>query len=468
MSPVSRQAKLVHILGYVDRQRELVSSEDESDESQSTVIEEASMMVMNKGGRLVPANSESHINNNMEQSMSPLSAPQRRRESKQLYTSQRSVPDALDPCLALPRALPRKMHSSSDLNLYKDSVYFGADIENKFDYSYGTKRHAQVYDSAPIPDWHQDRLQFQRSPRRLNAYARPIVFRAQTEEEFNLKRRPLMRQPTAQSMERSNKPGRLGGFSSFLNKKRGQSLRRQGSHHTLQMKNYFEDSDSTHSKEQLPLQSISYKSGRLWKATFMSASGESSESQSDDVKPRSTVKQMFLDVFKKSSNKPGPEAASGNSREEELHPDFEFESYEDQERELFNLWSPPQVIEAQDDDEEEESSSSDQSPQTIQSPWTPDSPPSSSTTLRNSASFNRLFPYLDDCSKAEESASYEADNEKNAQPSDQLVPIANLIRELATFGLDYVNRNPCSSQRIIQHEQTNDYQGAGNYEVAAM
>ncbi|KAF9353688.1 hypothetical protein BGX26_008551 [Mortierella sp. AD094] len=452
MSPVSRQAKLVHLIGYVDRQRELVSSEDETDEPQQPVVEKASLMIMTKSGRLIPASADvTHASANIPQpisknsmgpTVSPLSAPQRRYESKQLYSSQRSVPDALDPCLALPRALPRKMNSSSDLSLYRDTIYNGA-IEND-------------YESMPIQDWRQDQ-----SPRRFNAFDRPIVFRSQTEDDFELHRRPLMRQPTVQSMDRSIKPGRLGGFSSFLTKGGRQRLRRQGSHHTLQRKS-FDDCDSVEDRSHL--HSISYKSGRALKPAKMSSSGDS-ETQSDDpIKPRSTVKRMFLDVFKKSSSKPGPEAASGSYREEQLHPEFLHESYDKQERQLFNLWSPPHVVAADDDDEEEESSSSDQSPRTIQSPWTPDSP-SSSATLRHSASFNRLFPYLDDCSKAEEAAGYEGDNQKALEPSDQLVPIANLIRELAAFGLDYVNHNPCSNQRT---EQANDFQSAGNYVVAAM
>ncbi|KAF9167829.1 hypothetical protein BGX21_011521 [Mortierella sp. AD011] len=388
MSPVSRQAKLVHLIGYVDRQRELLSSEDETDEPQQPVVE------------------------------------------RQHELKQRSVPDALDPCLALPRALPRKMISSSNLSLYRDTFYNDADIGNDF---------------MPL------------SQRRLITFDRPIVFRAQVEDDFELQRRPLMRQPTVQSMDRSIKPGRLGGFSSFLTKGRRQHLRHQGSYHTLQRKS-FDDCDT---EDRSRFHVISYKSGRVLKPAKMSSSGDS-ETQSDDlIKPRSTVKQMFLDVFKKSSGKPGPEAATGSYREEQLHPEFLQESYDKQERQLFNLWSPPHVVAADDDDdEEEESSSSDQSPRTIQTPWTPDSP-SSSTTLRHSASFNRLFPYLDDCSKVED----EGDNQKTLEPSDQLVPISNLIRELAAFGLDYVNHNSCSNQRT---EQANDFQSAGNYVVAAM
>ncbi|KAF9108498.1 hypothetical protein BGX27_008330 [Mortierella sp. AM989] len=459
MSPVSRQAKLVHLIGYVDRQRELVSSEDEAEQE---AVEKTSKMTLTKSGRLVPVTAELII--------SPLSAPQRQQESRQFYTLQRTVPDALDPCLALPRALPRR---SSEENPYRDSVYNGIDVESEYqcprdsiyDYSYGSKEHALVYESSSIQDWRQDLSQVQRPPRRFNAFARPTVFRSQTTEEFDLQKWPLVRRPTVESMERSSKPGRLGGFSSFLTKGRRQRLRRRGSHPALERKNDFEDSDSVASKDQGQFHTIAYKSGRALKVTMMGSSGDSEETQSEDlIKPRSTVKQMFLDVFKKSSGKPGPEAASAATREEQLHPEFQFESYEKQERQLFSLWSPPHV---ELEDDEDETSSSDQSPRTLQSPWTPGTP-SSSTTLRHSASFNRLFPYLDDCSKAEEAAGYEGNAQKSMQPSDQLVPIAALIRELTTFGLDYVNHNPCSSQRMMEHEQTTDFQSAGNYVVAAM
>ncbi|KAF9439241.1 hypothetical protein BGZ76_007442 [Entomortierella beljakovae] len=412
MSPVSRQAKLVHILGYVDRQRELVSSDD--DEYQPAKIEKASMMIMTKTGQLVPAKTDLKL--------STMNTSQ----TQQLYYSQQ-VPAALDPSFALPRALPRKMNSEQ--NLYG---CFDLDIESQTKSDYvAPKNRSRVYESMPIQDWRQTQ-----SPRRSNTFDRPIAFREMALDYCDLQSRPLLRQPTVSSMERSNKSGRLGGFTSFL----GRRHRRQASQHTLQRKNDFDDSDSAVSNDQNRFMGTPIG--------LRMTADDSSESLSEGaIKPRSTVKRMFLDVFKKSSNKPGPEAAASDFVDEELHPDF-------QERKLFNLWSPPTVVPIEDEDDEE-LSSGDLSPHTIQGS------PSSSATLRPSGSFSRLSPYMDDFNKDD---CEDDDNAKSREPSDQLVPIAALIRELSMFGLDYINHNPCSSQR----EQVNDFQSAGNCVVAAM
>ncbi|KAF9354528.1 hypothetical protein BGX34_010955 [Mortierella sp. NVP85] len=349
MSPVSRQARINHIIGYVDRQRELVSSDAEEEEIYRLMMEDASIL---RTGR----------------------ASYRRN----------SVPSALDPSLALPRALP------------KSEVFLESDLA-------ALDEHMKDFDSE--------------SPARRHTTDA-------CEPSSNYK----------------SKFAKLGAFA-FLNRRR-QAGRRGSFHMPTTTKSV--ESASIDSRDQVRFNSMTYRAGRaLGIAALRTASDES---QSDETKPKSTVKKMFMGAFRKASK-----ASSESTKNGQLHPEMSFALHEKQ---LFAMW--PQTADL--DEDFQESSSSDQSPNTLRNPWTPELTPLSK--LKNSPSFNRDLIGLDDD---------EEDNDSQTTlQSSQKIPIANLIRDLSTFGLDYI---PSHKLAPLEQEPTNDFENAGlrySCAVAAM
>ncbi|KAG0222749.1 hypothetical protein BGX31_008903 [Mortierella sp. GBA43] len=346
MSPVSRQAKITHIIGYVDRQRELVSSDPEEEEKYRLMLEKASIL-------------------------------------RTGVTSYRcnSVPSALDPYLALPRALPKGM---------KDDQEADYDYIEDFD-SESPNGIPPVFNIAPDQE-HATRIMS----------ARPMYFRRHTTTDDI-------------DIPRPGYKSRFGKLAfAFLNKGRLIGHRRHGSLPEPATKS--DESASIGSQEQIRcLQTAS------------------SESHSDETKPRGTVKQMFLGAFKKTSK-----ASSETTKDDQLYPEVTLPLHEKQ---LFALW--PQTADL--DEDFHESSSSDQSPNTVRNPWTPELTPLAK--LQNSSSFNRDLIGLDDGDE---------DNDSQTTLQSQKVPIANLIRDLSAFGLDYVSHGPYASHKLAPLESTND------------
>ncbi|KAG0358262.1 hypothetical protein BGZ54_010498 [Gamsiella multidivaricata] len=404
MSPVSRQAKLNNLLGYVDRQRELLSSEEETEDvadrmagignTQYQPVKASSTpqkLFKHTGKQFSEPIVSPSLNTFAQQQVSPVCPPRRQERNH-----------GLDPSMALPRALPRNMTSHRyDLSLYRDSA------ADDFDALGSPNGYSPDYDFAPYQGWRQggDRSAARRSftmvkPARYNIY-----------EDFEAQRRPLVRQLSGSSSEKVKKLGRLGAF---LTKGRRTNLRRNGSLNAPTTRS--EESGSTESRDRA-FQSLSYRTGRAFGTAALRT--DSSDSHSDDIKLRSSVKQMLRDVFKK-SNKPSHETAE-ISMEDGLLEELSFKA---QEQKLFTLW--PQVELDQD------SSSSDQSPYTAHNPWAPEPAPLSK--IHRSASFNHIlkFDFDNDDDEEESQATLQSAN---------LVPIAALIQELSMFGLDYVKPN---------------------------
>ncbi|KAF9902071.1 hypothetical protein BX616_002051 [Lobosporangium transversale] len=502
MSPVSRQAKLVHIIGYVDRQRELVSSEEPVHQAMKASATKSSRLVAARGagasapatvrggddemnsviydditpsGTITPMLTSTNIHAQLpiamrmrsqqikptthqhsqqlsikktpEKRMSePIVSPmgifayQQQQNQLQLRSPYRDASaGAMDPSMALPRALPRKLPTHSyDLS----SLYSPVDshFQNVDEYD------AQSLNS-PAQDWRQD-------PR-----LRPMYNRS-----------PLVRQDSSESMERAKKLGRLGNSFAFLSKSKLPQLRRKSSEGVKEenggpaIKHEYDNrSDSEASKDQSQsqsqsrLQSLTYRSGRAVKAAMAMAAmaagagagTDSSETQSEDIKPRGTVKQLFMDVFKKSSK--APQGASS--------PDAEPEN------QRFSLWSPNQQH-AVDIEDSLDSLSSDYSPHTtVQSP----EPTPSSTTLRPSGSFDRLYKYgFEEESDDDEGEDTEKKGKSGKPEGQDLMPIAALIRELSAFGLDYVHHQPYSSQQNTAATQMGQEQSIINIEGAGL
>ncbi|KAI1311949.1 hypothetical protein EDD11_003229 [Mortierella claussenii] len=588
MSPVSRQAKLVHILGYVDRQRELVSSADE--EIHHATVDKASRMTMTKNGRLIaairagadatalPATTSipstpatptaaspfAHLpiamrmstqqlkpsipqqlpkSTKEKQLSEPIVSPTLESFAQQQYhkvpkplpalpTSQRlkhyrDVSGAvLDPSLALPRALPPQLVAPRyDLGMYLDSAYPSPaeavdavfqqaassdkndDREDDEDSDDGYSPNDSVPAHKFLPS-HQDEYRQYYSPLRgSDVAAHPIMYkRHHTVKEFDVKRRPLIRQVSSGSMGRTYKKlGRLGTGFAFLSKGRRPNQRYNGS------LNGCEEEERSDFMDQGRFRFLTQRSAQAMKATLAATAGDSSETMSDEVemRPRGTVKQLFLDVFKKSSNKTAPvpvpvpvpaaalvsfpmeaaAAASRSSREELLCPELRYLSPEKREK-LLSIWPvhihqiQRRAIEVEEDFQD--SCSSDNSPRTAVQ--TPESAPSS-TTLRPSGSYDRLYTYggfgKDDETEEEQQEQNEEEGEeddflkmrmqKQGLDDKNLVPIASLIRELAAFGLDYVSHQPYSSQAkmMMADQQSIDLECAGlryghNHVVAAM
>ncbi|KAF9936386.1 hypothetical protein BGZ65_002442 [Modicella reniformis] len=368
MSPVSRQARINHIIGYVDRQRELVTA-DSDEEIYLAMLEKV-----------------------LEGSVAtlPLRTHQRRN----------SVPNALDPSLALPRALPK--NQVLDREFYRNSTFSAVDVQ-----------HIDNFDSeSPSPNEltpDQDRRQGHPATRITSA--RPVYFRRHTTTDDIDLERHLTRKPSAGSNYRS-KLAKLGALSFLRGRRAG--LRRSS---CPEPTTKSEESGSIDSRDQTRFNSLS-------------------------------VKQMFLDAFKKASK------ASSETTKEEQGIDFPIHQ-----KQLFALW--PQTADLEEDFHE--SSSSDQSPNTLRNPWTPELAPLAK--LRDSPAFNRDLignDFDDD------------DDSQTTLQSSEKIPIANLIRELTAFGLDYIS-HPTPMHKMITplgQEQPNDIESAGlrhsNCAVAAM
>ncbi|KAG0299419.1 hypothetical protein BGZ98_010073 [Dissophora globulifera] len=439
MSPVSRQAKLNNLIGFVDKQRELVSSEDDDEVHKATIEKSAKRITRSGPVVLVPNNDLAR-----EEGQPPRQLRSPYRPHRNSYRES-VIPDGLNPNLALPRALPRRFKPTRpDTELYRDSIYteegFGQDNQNVDEMHLGSSNSPNGVATTVRDDWRQDMqmrfLQQRTQEKRMNAV-----------DDFELHRRPLVRQPTTASMERVKKlGGRIGGLV-FPNKgRRGANLRRNNSFNapTTRSEESLDSADRT---------AFTYRSGRAMNAATTALGTSSSETQSEDmaiIKPKGTVKQLFMDVFRKSNRNMISTTKSDIDDEPQYQDETYFES-----KNKFAVWS--QAIELEDVSRESSGSGSGSeiSPFTARDPWTPET---TSKALRNSVSFNQMFNVdfrRDVEADFHDDIEDEGDNESEASlRSAQRMPIAALINSLAAFGLDYVSHNPyASQQRMVALEQ---------------
>lgn len=355
MSPLSRQAKISHIIGYVDKQRDLVSPDSEEEEIYRAILEKAFIL---RTGRV--------------------------------FDRCNSVPSALNPSLALPRALPKAL-KGDDLD---------ADYEHIEDFDSEAPNGYPVFDLAPGQE-----------PRAMSA--RPMFFRRHTttdDIDIHLSRRPSYKARLA----------KLGTLS-FLRGRQGHG--RHGSLNVPAITTKSDESGSINSRDRVRFSSMGVPALRT----------ASSGSQSDETKPRSTVKQMLLGAFKKASK-----ASSESTKDDQLYPEVGLPLHEKQ---LFAMWAETADL----DEDFHESSSSDQSPNTVRNPWTPELTPLAK--LQSPSSFNRDLIGMDDDDEDNDS--------QTTLQSSQKIPIANLIRDLSAFGLDYISNSPYNSHKLGQ-EPAND------------
>ncbi|KAG0065278.1 hypothetical protein BGZ89_008475 [Linnemannia elongata] len=395
-SPASREAKLRHILVYVDLQRELIALAEEEEHNSArlhphhqqhrTVREKKSATLSVKTNDLAHPNGEEegvfttvvesrnsrglwHNNNNTQPKRSDLaillhnstrheqphasSTPQQTHERQlqeqlQLFQPQQQnkhhqpsvspspIPlrhhdsaveslrqqrqhhqqqqerntrqtDALDPSLALPRALPR--HRMPE---YRDS-YLSADLDAEWqiiddvgpDSPTIPNSHYPAFEFAPGHNESRYALPFQTSSKSAE---RPIQYRRREEsaEEVALQRQPLQRQT---SFEKEKKAGRFGRFSLPGKSKRASTTHRRKE--SLPEMSKAAGGGEGAGEEGVQARSFSMLSKdkdkdnkdrvRFQEGTVAAVDGvESTLNQSASmVKRRSKVRQLLSEIFKK-------------------------------------------------------------------------------------------------------------------------------------------------------------------------
>ncbi|KAG0272091.1 hypothetical protein BGZ95_012171 [Linnemannia exigua] len=326
-SPASREAKLRHILVYVDLQRELIALAEEEEQHggrthhhrRSVREKKSATLHTNELARHPSEEEEGAISavkgNNSSRSLQQLqeeqqhkqcqlrhhdSAAESLRQQRQHHQQQQErntrQTDALDPSLALPRALPRSRIG------YRDSYISVADLDTEW----------QIIDnvgpdSPTIPNSHYPAFEFalghNESRHALPIQAsksgeRPIQYRRREDsaEDVAIQRQPLQRQT---SFEKEKKTGRFGRFSLPGRSKRA-STSHQRKESLPEMSSKTGGGGVTDEEVHARSYSISNKDRVRFQEGAAVLDVDSGMNQSASmVKRRSKVRQLLSDIFKK-------------------------------------------------------------------------------------------------------------------------------------------------------------------------
>ncbi|KAF8928608.1 hypothetical protein BGZ52_003127 [Haplosporangium bisporale] len=313
-SPPSREAKLKHILVYVDLQRELIALEEQvySETEKNNNVNNMNNM---SDRRTTPSPSSPDANTFATVRSSPLSPTLSLTKDKEKEKEQRSEmasihnliqnnttfhhyrqgphPNPLDPSLALPRALPRSM-SNQDRPLYRNMFLSDQDTSPP---------------SSPPP---QLRSRHAVSPSPIN-----ITFEPST--PFKHEIIPGARRtesPVAQSPSPSTPSEKKGRFSRFSFLGRSTSRAQNHKRHESVPATKTDPWCNAKERERAKFSSLTYRSGsRLaGSGSGMEVTGPMEDSrydhpqqqqrqpQQEQTTPKSKVKRLFQDIFKSSTS----------------------------------------------------------------------------------------------------------------------------------------------------------------------
>ncbi|KAG0217617.1 hypothetical protein BGX33_010014 [Mortierella sp. NVP41] len=514
-SPASREAKLRHILVYVDLQRELIALAEEEEHGgkvhnrhhQHRAVKEKKSAILSTNELEDPSGEESSaisptpIALRHQDSVAESLRQQRQHHQQQQERNTRQM-DALDPSLALPRALPR-----SRMPGYRDSYNSAADLDAEWqmvddvgpDSPTIPNSHYPVFEFAPGHNESRRALPIQAS----KSEERPIQYRRRegSAEDVEVQRQPLQRQT---SFEKEKKVGRFGRFSLP-----GRSKRTSTSH--LRKESLPEmskagrtqaaaEEDGAHARSY----SLPNKDRVRFQEGAAAADVESTMNPSASmVKRRSKVRQLLNDIFKKTHKQqrhsqvisvptavrrayPGsghgilvsasiitpqdlpPRAGttlSHYARESMVDP-LQQELYQ-KPRSREQL--VPDNSDSQQDDASNNNNNNNNDNAASQSPFlttTSLTPPPPASVLRFSisqpANLDQIPSFPQGSVEVEEAST----GEHKTRPSSNLMPIAGAIKDMtvASGNAVFGNSDPCTSQRrlvALTPEQPADLEGVG-------
>ncbi|KAF9374825.1 hypothetical protein CPC16_001054 [Podila verticillata] len=288
-SPPSREAKLKHILVYVDLQRELIALEEQvySETEKNNNVNNMNNM---SDRRTTPSPSSPDANTFATVRSSPLSPTLSLTKDKEKEKEQRSEMASI---LALPRALPRSM-SNQDRPLYRNMFLSDQDTSPP---------------SSPPP---QLRSRHAVSPSPIN-----ITFEPST--PFKHEIIPGARRtesPVAQSPSPSTPSEKKGRFSRFSFLGRSTSRAQNHKRHESVPATKTDPWCNAKERERAKFSSLTYRSGsRLaGSGSGMEVTGPMEDSrydhpqqqqrqpQQEQTTPKSKVKRLFQDIFKSSTS----------------------------------------------------------------------------------------------------------------------------------------------------------------------